>query len=139
MRKTSAYARKHRRGDGYIKLPIAIRFNAQDEQDLQRKPHQMLKGFRNGAADEGDWHAITLRLNWGRMLSGEHFPDSVPQAEAGIEAIRAIKARHERTGKWGISQPEYDAIDWAIVFAIATNHIGDFERFARKVAERLAE
>jgi uncharacterized protein YutE (UPF0331/DUF86 family) len=31
----------------------------------------------------------------------------------------------------------YDAIDWAIVFAIATTYLGDFEQFARKVAERL--
>lgn len=101
-------------GRGHINLPITIRFNAQDEQDLQRKPHQMLKGFRTGEADEGDWQAITLRLNWGKVLSVAHFPDSVPQAEAGLEAIRSIKARHERTGKWGISQPEYEAIDWAL-------------------------
>jgi len=42
------------RGRGHIKLPITIRFNEKDEQELQRKPHQMLKGFRNGTADEGD-------------------------------------------------------------------------------------
>lgn len=108
-RKSSAQS-----GRGHIKLPITIRFNAQDEQDLQRKPHQMLNGFRNGTADEGDWNAITLRLNWGKVLSVAHFPDSVPQAEAGLEAIRSIKARHERTGKWGISQPEYEVIDLAL-------------------------
>lgn len=81
-------------GRGHIKLPITIRFNEKDEIDLQRKPHQMLKGFRTGEADEDDWHAITLRLNWGKVLSVAHFPDSVPQAEAGLEAIRSVKARH---------------------------------------------
>lgn len=114
LERTAKRGLKPQRGAGHIKLPITIRFNEKDEQDLQRKPHQMLKGFRTGEADEGDWHTITLRLNWGKVLSVAHFPDSVPQAEAGLEAIRSVKARHERTGKWGISQPEYEAIDWAL-------------------------
>ena len=118
MRKTSAYARKRNlaahHGRGHVTLPITIRFYPKDESDLQRKPHEMLKGFRTGAAEESDWHAITLRLNWGKVLSVAHFPDAVPQVDSGLDAIRAIKARYERTGKWGISQPEYEVIDWAL-------------------------
>jgi hypothetical protein len=105
---------KPQRGKGHIKLPITIRFDAKDEANLQRKPHAMLNGFRAGVAQERDWHAITLRLNWGFVLSTRLFPDSVAEARAGLDAIRAVKERHERTSKWGVSQPEYEAIDWAL-------------------------
>ncbi|AOG24368.1 hypothetical protein [Acidovorax sp. RAC01] len=105
---------KPQRGKGHIKLPIYFRFGARDEVDLQRKPHAMLNGFRAGVAQESDWHAITLRLNWGFVLSTRLFPDSVAEARAGLDAIRAVKDRHERTGKWGVSQPEYEAVDWAL-------------------------
>lgn len=109
-----ASRRKPQKGAGHVVLPINIRFSQKDEAQLQSKPHQMLRGFREGKADEGDWHALTLRLNWGRVLSAAHFPDSEPQAVAGQDAIRAVWERHQRTGKWGVSQPEFEAIDWAL-------------------------
>ncbi|MBK6715177.1 MAG: DUF86 domain-containing protein [Burkholderiales bacterium] len=60
-------------------------------------------------------------------------------AEAQVIDAALAQAMRRAVGFRNLAVHNYDAIDWAIVFAIATNHIGDFERFARKVAERLAE
>lgn len=98
------------KGAGHIKLPINIRFNSQDETQLQLVPQALLECFRNGTADESDWHALALRLNWGRLLAEEHFPDAAPDLASAQDALRAVKARHERSGKWGIAQPEFAAM-----------------------------
>lgn len=98
------------KGAGHIKLPINIRFNSQDETQLQLVPQTLLECFRTGTADESDWHALALRLNWGRLLAEDHFPDAAPDLAQAQDALRAVKDRHERMGKWGISQPEFAAI-----------------------------
>ena len=121
MKKTTAYARKKRQSGqpignlyGRIKLPINFRHSATDELNLQLLPHVYLDGFRDGTAEETDWHALALRLNCGHVLANAYFPDVAAQSRAGLDALRGIKTRHERTGKWGISQPEFDAIGPAL-------------------------
>lgn len=101
---------KPTKGAGHFKLPINIRFNSQDETQLQLVPQTLLECFRSGTADEGDWHALALRLNWGRLLAEKHFPDVAPDLATAQDALRAVKARHERTGTWGIAQPEFAAM-----------------------------
>lgn len=95
---------------GGLALPINIRFSAKDELKLQLSPHNLLDLFRTGDADETDWHTLALRLNWGRFLAERHFPDGSQPLAAAQEALRAVKARHSRTGKWGCSQPEFAAM-----------------------------
>lgn len=55
-----------------------------------------------------------------------------------IDADLALAMRRA-VGFRNLAVHNYDAIDWAIVFAIATQHLDDFARFARQVAQRLAD
>ena len=50
-------------------------------------------------------------------------------------AIRLKKA----VGFRNIAVHNYEAIDWAIVHAIARNHLGDFSEFAKVIASRMQE
>lgn len=58
-------------------------------------------------------------------------------AQAGIlEAELSLRMR-KVVGFRNIAVHAYDPIDWAIVFAIATERLQDFDAFARLVASRL--
>lgn len=94
----------------HIQLPVNIRFAKSHEIDLQLSPHTMLEKFRDGVAEESDWHLLALRLNWGRVLADEHFSDGVQVMSDAQAAIRAVRERNERTGQWGVSQPEFAAM-----------------------------
>ncbi|WP_026352917.1 type VII toxin-antitoxin system HepT family RNase toxin [Solimonas variicoloris] len=65
-------------------------------------------------------------------------PDTMGQAferlrQAGLlDEDLALRLR-KAVGFRNVAVHAYDAIDWAIVFSIATRHLGDFERFARVV------
>lgn len=117
MRKSSAYARKRahqshwqQHGQQHIKLPVNIRFAQHHETDLQLNPHTTLDMFREGVAEEKDWHLLALRLNWGRLLAERHMQEAAPILAAAQEALRDVRERHGRTGRWGISQPEFVAM-----------------------------
>lgn len=51
----------------------------------------------------------------------------IPQ-ELALNLRRAVGFRN-------LAVHNYDEIDWAIVFSIATRHLGDFETFARHVVK----
>ena len=83
---------------------------------LQLIPHSELEKFKTGDADEFTWNTICFRLNWGYVMSGDHF-DSVEariMMEASLAAISLIKQRHERTGKWGTTGKEFNVIGQAL-------------------------
>lgn len=67
---------------------------------------------------------------------GQAVPDTIGQAfdqlaEAGrIPADLALRLK-KSVGLRNIAVHNYSGIDWAIVHAIATRHLGDFEAFAR--------
>ena len=106
---------KPQRGSGHIQLPINIRFAHKHEVELQMRPHAMLDCFREGTANEVDLNSIILRLNWFLILASKQFSDECIRSQnEGLDAMRSIKARHARTGKMGISQPEYEAIGHAL-------------------------
>lgn len=108
-----AQRRSHRathKKAGELALPINIRFSSSDELKLQLSSHNLLDLFRAGEADEPDWHALALRLNWGRFLAEQHFPDGIQPLADAQDALRAVKERNARTGKWGCSQPEFAAM-----------------------------
>jgi hypothetical protein len=79
-------------------------------------PHEELDKFRRGTADQYTVNTLTFRLNWGYVMAGEHFdtPEARKALEDGLAAIRGIKDRLERTGKYGASQPEFQAIGVAL-------------------------
>jgi hypothetical protein len=83
---------------------------------LQLVPHQELEKFKTGEADEITWNTVCFRLNWGYVMSGDHF-DSVEARELmeqSLKAIRSVKDRHERTSKWGTTGEEFNIIGQAL-------------------------
>lgn len=94
----------------HIKIPVTMRFSQRHETDLQLIPHMTLEKFREGVADESDWHFLALRLNWGRFLADEHFHEATQHMAEAQQALAAVRERHSKTGKWGASQPEFAAI-----------------------------
>jgi hypothetical protein len=97
-------------------LPKIFRHNKQAEVDLQFIPHMELQKFKTGDADEYTWNTVCFRLNWGYVMSGDHF-DSVEARELmeqSLAAIKSVKARHDRTSKWGTTGEEFNVIGQAL-------------------------
>ena len=102
-------------GDGFIKIPAVIRYRQQEETALQLVPHSELDKFRRGLADETTYHTLAFRLNWGYVMAGEFFDALAQEAMArGLDAIRSVRERHERLGKWGTTGPEFEAMGYAL-------------------------
>ena len=123
-KKTTAYARKRRAlglsaqpDPSIIALPVNIRFASSHEIDLQLNPHTTLDKFQEGVADESDWHLLALRVNWGKVLSEQHWPQAVGEMIAAQESLLAVRARNEDSGTWDISALEYVAIGAALNMA----------------------
>lgn len=74
----------------------------------------------------------------------EPLPDTMGQAfdrlaQAGrIPADLALSLR-KAVGFRNVAVHSYSNIDWAIVHAIATRHLGDFKAFARYMAEQVSD
>ena len=58
-------------------------------------------------------------------------------AEAGIVDSALATQMKKAVGFRNIAVHAYEAIDWAIVYAISTRHLQDFEDFARVIARTL--
>lgn len=110
QRRALKKGRKPPRGFGHAQLPVNIRFGREDETQLQLSPLVMATTLIEGTADETTWHTLTLRVNWGRFLAKDHFPNAEQPMIDAQDAMGAIMDRHNRTGKWGASKPEYDKI-----------------------------
>jgi hypothetical protein len=111
MRKRSKYRPKP-----VPALPKIFRHNKESDIALQLVPHQELEKFKTGEADEITWNTVCFRLNWGYVMSGDHF-DSVEARELmeqSLKAIRSVKDRHERTSKWGTTGEEFNIIGQAL-------------------------
>jgi len=94
-----------------------FRHSKEADIDLQLVPHQELEKFKTGEADEYTWNTVCFRLNWGYVMSGDHF-DSVEARELmeqSLKAIRSVKTRHEKTGRWGTTGEEFNIIGQALV------------------------
>ncbi|MDH0423529.1 hypothetical protein [Delftia tsuruhatensis] len=110
QRRAAKKQRRPVRGAGHIQLPVNIRFNAEAETRLQLVPLGMATTLIEGTADETTWHTITMRINWGRFLAADHFPEAEPAMITAQDAMRSISARHDRAQTWVASKPEYDAV-----------------------------
>lgn len=110
MRKRSKYRPKP------AVLPKMFRHSKEADINLQLVPHQELEKFKTGEADEYTWNTVCFRLNWGYVMSGDHF-DSVEARELmeqSLKAIRSVKTRHEKTGRWGTTGEEFNIIGQAL-------------------------
>ena len=111
MRKRSKYRPKP-----VAVLPKVFRHSKEAEINLQLVPHQELEKFKTGEADEYTWNTVCFRLNWGYVMSCDHF-DSVEARELmeqSLAAIRSVKTRHEKTGRWGTTGEEFKIIGEAL-------------------------
>lgn len=115
---TNKKPRKKYRGPKILpgQLPPNIRHSEEADLLLKMVPHDELDKFRNGTADQYTVNTLAFRLNWGYVMAGEFFatPEARKAMEDGLEAIRGVKDRLERTGKYGASQPEFQAIGVAL-------------------------
>ena len=93
-----------------------FRHSKEADINLQLVPHQELEKFKTGEADEYTWNTVCFRLNWGYVMSGDHF-DSVEARELmeqSLKAIRSVKTRHKKTGRWGTTGEEFNIIGQAL-------------------------
>lgn len=80
-----------KRGTGHIELPITLRHGSDEELDLMLMPQLSADHMRDGIATEPDWHAVVMRLNWGRVLNSEHFENGseiIAQAQAVMVLVK---------------------------------------------------
>lgn len=98
------------------KLPMTIRFDSDDERALQLIPHTSLKALADGVAEEADWHTLACRLNVGYTLAKDYFSEEASGAlKTALYAIREVRDRHERVGKWGATPDELARIGDGLV------------------------
>lgn len=90
-------------------LPVTIRQGVESDTALQMVPHTELDKLRDGTADKYTANTLAFRLNWGYVMAGEVFdnPEIRADMELALAAIRSVKDRHARTGKWGTTGPEF--------------------------------
>ncbi|MEN9885435.1 MAG: hypothetical protein RL758_13 [Pseudomonadota bacterium] len=93
-------------------LPITIRHSRAADTALQLVPHSELEKLRDGTADEVTVNTLAFRLDWGYVMAGEVFdtPEARTITERGLAAIRAVKERHARLGKYGATGDEFHAM-----------------------------
>lgn len=105
-------AYKPRTPPGMFRLPINIRYAAHNETALQLVPQTELDKLRDGTADQYTVNTLAFRLNWGYVMAGEYFdtPEARTAMEEALAAIRSVKARFERTGKYGCTGQEFNQL-----------------------------
>lgn len=109
-----AYRPKYQPGQ----LPVTIRHSAKADTMLQMVPHEELEKLRQGEADEFTVNTLAFRLNWGYVMAGEVFDNPEVRAvmETGLAAIRGVKERVDRLGKYGATGEEFRALGEALNF-----------------------
>lgn len=91
-------------------IPVLFRFSPADGRKLKVWPHLALAALLTGQADDGQVNDIAARLGLAYVQASDRYPEDIDAHKAGQEALRAIRARHERTSQWGISGDESRAI-----------------------------
>jgi len=97
-------------------LPKVFRQTIDADNLLKMIPHQELARLRDGTADEGTWHTLVCRLDWGSFMSTDHFDniDVNDSIQAALVSMRSIKARFYRLNKWGVNAEEFASIGDAL-------------------------
>ncbi len=73
-------------------------------------PMVCLENMRAGVGTEQDWHGLTLRLNWARLLNKANFHGGEEEIAAAQADLLAIKQRG-----WKVEADEYERIHTALV------------------------
>lgn len=107
-----AYRKKYPEGQ----LPIVFRHSNESDLSLKVIPKKDLEKLRIGEADEYTINTLAFRLNWGYVMAGEIFdtPEARSIMEKSLEALRSVKERREKTGKYGVTGDEFFAMGDAL-------------------------
>lgn len=98
------------------RTPINFKVSAGDDLDLKLIPHSELEKLRTGEADAYTINTLAFRINFGYVMAGEVYDghDARVVTLAGLDALRCVKARFDRTGKYGASGEEFKRLGDAL-------------------------
>lgn len=105
--------------------------------------HMAIERLRTGCPVEDDFYALAVAANVSLILCERDVgPEHIDAIKAGQDALMGMLHRHRRTGRWGFSGPEMQAIN--VMVAIHEAQIASVPRVtcrdalyeARRRAER---
>ena len=109
MRKTSAYARKRRHADPLAGIRVLDRARPFDEGDTTAehiKTRACFERLADGTADNDDFDRVALAINLAKVRALEIDDGLASVLECGQDAMKALRARHERWAKWDMLPAE---------------------------------
>ena len=117
MRKTTAYARKRRHADPLAGIRVLDRARPFDEGDTTAehiKTRACFERLADGTADNDDFNRVAVALNLAKVRALEIDDGLASVLECGQDAMKALRARHERWAKWDMLPAERAAITQAM-------------------------
>ena len=117
MRKTSAYARKRRHADPLAGIRVLDRARPFDEGDTTAehiKTRACFERLADGTADNDDFDRVATALNLAKVRALEIDDGLARVLKDGHDAMKALRARHERWAKWDMLPAERAAIAQAM-------------------------
>lgn len=111
MRKRSAYRPKYQPGT----LPVTFGLTRGMKTDLQITPLGTLEAFLEGTGTENGAHTLAAAVNLAAVMARSQPLDVQGEVGGGLVAMRAVFARGDETGKWGVTGDEYRAIRLALI------------------------
>ena len=109
MRKTSAYARKRRHADPLAGIRVLDRARPFDEGDTTAehiKTRACFERLADGTADNDDFDRVAMAINLAKVRALEIDDGLASVLECGQDAMKALRARHERWAKWDMLPAE---------------------------------
>lgn len=95
-------------------LPVMFSLASEMKTDLRLPYHISLDLLRMGKGTSDDVYTILSALLVGKELSVLYVDAQQPVLDA-IDAIAAVKDRGDKSGKWGVSGDQFQAISKALV------------------------
>ena len=117
MRKTSTYARKRRHADPLAGIRVLDRARPFDEGDTTAehiKTRACFERLADGTADNDDFDRVAMAINLAKVRALEIDDGLASVLECGQDAMKALRARHERWAKWDMLPAERAAIAQAM-------------------------
>ena len=117
MRKTSTYARKRRHADPLAGIRVLDRARPFDEGDTTAehiKTRACFERLADGTADNDDFDRVAMAINLAKVRALEIDDGLASVLECGQDAMKALRARHERWAKWDMLPAERAAITQAM-------------------------
>lgn len=117
MKKTSAYARKRRHVDplGGLRLIRELQpFDNVEQTALALPPWVAFESMRDGKGTENDYDVLAIVANVSMIMCEEIGHAGVEVCPDAQACLMGVKARHERTGRWGFDYLALQAIPAAI-------------------------